>query len=231
MQSSGLLVCGMSREVCPCAPQVRRFARPRLRHRRRDTATNQVMATIPRKMDLVAITPDGNRAYVTDNTDGNFNLAVIDTGANTVVTTVPLSESEFTVAVATSPDGKYVYATSLSTIWVVDTGTNMVVARIPARDGFDAGALAFTPDGKFAYVVSQRNPAVLVLDTITKTVGPTVTLPGFANRIAADGKHAYATGDKMIFVIDTATNAVAATVPVEGRPFGIAIIPLPPITR
>jgi DNA-binding beta-propeller fold protein YncE len=33
----------------------------------------------------------------------------------------------------------------------------------------------------------------------------------------------------MIFVIDTATNTVAATVPVEGRPFGIAIIPLPPV--
>jgi YVTN family beta-propeller protein len=114
---------------------------------------------------------------------------------------------------------------------VIGTATNMVVARIPAPDGFDAGALAFAPDGKFAYVVSQRKPGSWCSIPSPRPWGPTVTLPGFANGIAADGKHAYATGDKMIFVIDTATNTVAATVPVEGRPFGIAIIPLPPITR
>jgi YVTN family beta-propeller protein len=55
-----------------------------------DTASNTVTATVPtRFLSIplgVAITPDGTRAYVTNNfTD---SVSVIDTASNTVVATV-----------------------------------------------------------------------------------------------------------------------------------------------
>jgi YVTN family beta-propeller protein len=99
------------------------------------------------------------------------------------------------------------------------------------RDGFGAGAIAFTPDGKFAYVVNRLTRVVLVLDTITKTVVGRVIGTGDTDGIAvaADGKRAYATGGKSISVLDTSTNTVETTVPLETRGFAIAIIPLPPL--
>jgi YVTN family beta-propeller protein len=109
----------------------------------------------------------------------------------------------------------------------------MVVADIPVRDGFGAGEFAFTPDGKVAYVVTSLEQAVLVIDTATKMAIAKVILPEIADGIAvsADGKHAYVAGTKSISVIDTSTNTVAATVPLQSRGFAIATLPLPPITR
>ena len=198
-----------------------------------DTATKTVVATIPGVEGQIAITPDGKRIYVANGggSDSDLKITVIDAAANTVSANVELGK-RLAFAIAITPDGKYVYVAS-GDIFVLDTATNMVVATIPARDGFGAGDIAFTPDGKFAYVVNCQTFAVLVVDTVTKTVVARVILAegpeGIA--VAADGKHAYATGGKSISVLDTSTNTVATTVPLETRGFAIAIIPLPPITR
>jgi DNA-binding beta-propeller fold protein YncE len=58
--------------------------------------------------------------------------------------------------------------------------------------------------------VNRLTRAVLVLDTITKTVVGRVIGPEDTDGIAvaADGKHAYATGGKSISVLGTSTNTV-----------------------
>jgi len=95
-----------------------------------DTATNTggVAGTgIPVCCPLgVAITPDGTRAYVTENIS---EVSVIDTATNTVVATITVG---FGFGVAITPDGTRAYVTSFEggSVAVVDTATNTVVATI-----------------------------------------------------------------------------------------------------
>jgi YVTN family beta-propeller protein len=107
-----------------------------------DTASNNVVATIPvgQSPTAVAITPDGTHAYVTNLTDGT--VSVIDTASN-MVATIPVGAGP--IGVAITPDGTHpsehddrhhqplAYVTNLrdSTVSVIDTASNNVVATIP----------------------------------------------------------------------------------------------------
>ncbi|PEQ46184.1 YncE family protein, partial [Bacillus cereus] len=79
---------------------------------------NTVTATIPVGSfpTGVAITPDGNFAYVTNLGD----VSVIDTSTNTVIATVPVGSSPFCVAI--TPDGNFAYVTNNidDTVSVID---------------------------------------------------------------------------------------------------------------
>jgi YVTN family beta-propeller protein len=78
----------------------------------------------------VAVTPDGNHAYVANA--GSSNISVIDTSTNTVVGT-PILVGNSPVRVAVTPDGKHAYVTNLTsnTVSVIDTASNTVAATIP----------------------------------------------------------------------------------------------------
>jgi YVTN family beta-propeller protein len=125
---------------------------------------------------------------------------------------------------------------TVGTVSVIDTATNKVVATLQVPQGADA--VAVTPDGKHVYVASQGANNVSVIDAATNTV---LTGPGFpipvgsvpdAIAITPDGKHAYvanggtaSVSGTTVSVIDTATNAVVATVPVGLEPTGVAVTP------
>jgi YVTN family beta-propeller protein len=68
-----------------------------------DTATNTVISTIP--VDSipfgVAITPDGNRIYVTIDTSDT--VTVIDTATSAVVANIPVALNPLGIAI--KPDG------------------------------------------------------------------------------------------------------------------------------
>ena len=75
-----------------------------------DTATNTVVASIPVGFSpfQIAITPDGTRAYVANQSSTN-TVSVIDTATNTVVATIPGGFSPLGVAI--TPDGTQAYVT------------------------------------------------------------------------------------------------------------------------
>ena len=89
----------------------------------------------------VAITPDGNRAYVTSPGEGT--VSVIDTATNTVVATIPVGVGP--IGVAITPDGTRAYVTNgdSNTVSVIDTATNTLVATVPV--GVRPVAVAITP--------------------------------------------------------------------------------------
>ena len=96
-----------------------------------DTATNTVVATIAVGQTPfgVAITPDGTRAYVTNQNSNT--VSVIDTATNTVVATIPVGLRPAGVAI--TPDGTRAYVANVcrdNTVSVIDTATNTVVATI-----------------------------------------------------------------------------------------------------
>jgi YVTN family beta-propeller protein len=90
-----------------------------------DTATNKVVATVAvgNVPFNVAVTPDGNHAYVANA--GSSNVSVIDTVANTAEPTV-ITVGNSPVKVAVTPDGKRAYVTNLTSnnVSVIDTAKN-----------------------------------------------------------------------------------------------------------
>jgi YVTN family beta-propeller protein len=131
-----------------------------------DTGDNKVVDTIPVFATAAAVTPDGKRVYALG---GTSDISVIDTTNDKVVATIPLdvalvqygvSLNGNSSAIAVTPDGKHVYATTglcsmisfdcirpesvYFAVWVIDTATNVVTASY--GKGI-ADWIAFTPTG------------------------------------------------------------------------------------
>jgi YVTN family beta-propeller protein len=182
-----------------------------------DTASNTVMATIPVGLapSTIAITPgtdsfeqDGRRhqplAYVPNGADNT--VSVIDTTSNTIVATIPVGQDPSGVAITS--DGTHAYVTNQleDSVSVIDTAGNKVVATIP---GFIIPiGVAITPDGAQPYERDDRRKQSFAY--VTNNV-PTI-----------DGSNFPASA---VSVIDTASNKVAATIPVGQDPNGVAITP------
>ena len=104
---------------------------------------------------------------------------------------------------------------------MIDTASNTVTATIPV--GSNPLGIAITPDGHTAYVTDFSDDTVHVIDTATQAVTTTVNVGNgpLGIAITPDGRSVYVanrqpfdfpdTGD--MSVIDTARNAVVATIP------------------
>jgi len=88
-------------------------------------------------------------AYVTNLADG---VSVIDTGTNTIVTSVTAGTGP--QAVAITPDGRFAYVVNLTSndVSVINTATNTLAATVAV--GFGPFGVAITPNGAFAYVTA-----------------------------------------------------------------------------
>jgi hypothetical protein len=185
-----------------------------------DTGDNKVVDKIPGPGFPAAVSPDGKHVYTFGPSTSNlvFNISVIDATDDKVVATIPLDVNlvptgvelnENSSAIAVTPDGKHVYATTglcssndfdcsprpedvYYAVWVIDTATNKVVAANSGK-GY-VQAIAFSPDGQHTYFATYDSdvllPQVLVFDS-----GNTISLLpyGAVNAIAItpDGKHLY----------------------------------------
>ncbi|EHB49998.1 40-residue YVTN family beta-propeller repeat protein [Mycolicibacterium rhodesiae JS60] len=189
-----------------------------------DTATKKVTATVNVKLNPqdLAVSPDGRYVYVTDltystsTTPGGGAVQVIDTATNVVIATISVTSGS-TTAVAVSLDGSRVYAVDTSywgncsgicdngLIKVIDTATNSVGATI-ASHGFSPSyhngtALAFSPDGTKLYVTG---------------------------RLFVRGTNGSTTESSVVAVVDTAGNAINATINIGGFDLhteGLAVSP------
>ncbi len=146
------------------------------------------------------------------HTDYNLNVTVIDTQTNTVTSNINvwnyienatnISTSQFfdyESEISVSPDGSKIYVAINQnyTVSVIDTKTNTVTAVIPIDNGL-------SPPGN---VVGNR-------------------IYGIDLAVSSDGTKLYVTNEfaNTIFIIDTQTNKVIATIPIEG-PFRVVVNP------
>ena len=138
-----------------------------------DTASNQVVATIP-TAELgfagVSISADGSRLYAASI--GNPSVVdVIDTKSDDVVASISLPSSEPPTQIRVTPDGSHAYVTGDNGhLWVIDTTTNATVATIPVSFGNSLLDVAFAPDGTRAYIACGNTNAIYVLDTATYSI-------------------------------------------------------------
>ncbi len=196
------------------------------------TATNSVIRTIPigaayqpatgmgstpLGLSSLVVSPDGERLYVSTTVDTpdttsaagyrtETAIHVIDTTAGTVVSTIPVgnSDQEVITALTINAAGDRVYAATYEAtydsagktavrglIYAVDTATNTVAAAIsvdmPATQEVIT-AIALTPNGNKLYATgylladtatagAQIQGVVYVVNTATSTVTATVLLP------------------------------------------------------
>lgn len=161
------------------------------------------------------------RVYTT--LPNNNAVDVIDPSTNTVTTTIPVGNSPEGIVV--SPDGARAYVSNADgTLSVIDTGGNTVAATISC--GCSPGFAAITPDGKSLYLPAIFNQGILVVSTASNSVVTTIATPGnlpFAAVSTPDGSRVYvlATPDLIsgiVLVVDTATNTVVQSIPVNAGP-------------
>ena len=78
----------------------------------------------------VAISPNGNRVYISDVTD--HTISVIDTTTNTVIDTITAGNGA--TFMAAHGDRLYVSNTFDDTVSVIDTTTNTVIETVKVGD-------------------------------------------------------------------------------------------------
>jgi YVTN family beta-propeller protein len=194
-----------------------------------DTATEKVTGEIavPQGHNG-ALSPDGSRAYIASQKQGEAALVVLDLKSMTRVTALPLDKTPRAVDV--SPDGKRAYFTQagVNAIQVLDTATNQVVAQISV--GASPHQPLTTPDGRWALTPAQGPGELDILDTTTNSLAAAVPVGKIPHwiAIASDGRTAWVTneGSNEVSVVDLGKRTVTATIPVGNAPRKIAVQPM-----
>ena len=215
------------------------------------TDTNEVTQTIPvgDRPRGIAVSPDGNEAYVTNAGDDTVSVININADPKTVVAIIEVGDEPQGVAFA--PDGATAYVTNIedNNVSVIDTATRTQTTTIPVGRSPQSVAVAVTPNGPRAYVPNFEDNTVTVIDLTTHTPLPDPLAVGegpLGVAASVDGTRVYVTnfgaidtdkgddnGDTVSF-IDTEKNEVIDTNPdqdgvqhlqVGVEPAGVAVIP------
>lgn len=190
----------------------------------------------------IAITPDNNYAYVTD--DGSDSVLVIDTNPSSPTFNTLISAPNLLgvfngpSGIAITPNGQYAYVANSASnnVLAIDTNPlsttfNSVIATLTGP--FDSpNSIAMTPNGNYAYVTNAGNNSITVINLANNTILTTPNLNGilnspFAIAITPNGNYAYITNlSGSVTVVDIRINAPVSApglASVNSQPEGLAI--------
>ena len=190
--------------------------------------------------DAIAITPNGERAYVTNYASNS--VTPIDLTTEEVLPSIKLGSTAGPAGIAIAPDGKTAYVTEAGatgtlgdTITPIDLATGKTMAPITVGPG--PQGIAITPDGRRAYVAD----AGAIVQGQTGSFGSTVTPVDLRTgkalapitvgnaptgvAITPDGSTALVANlnSGSVSPINLATDVAGSPIPVEGAPIAIAI--------
>jgi YVTN family beta-propeller protein len=191
-----------------------------------DTASGQPRQawTVGEDATAAVFSPDGATAYISDTI--SESVTVIDAATGATLATIPVGYQISSLAVSASLHRlfavSYDYA-YVSHIVSIDTITNTVLQA--TEFAAFLGPMVVSPDGRKIYINSSfsAQPGVLVVDAAFLNLTATIPM-GAANGIAIspDGRFVYVPNlgsgqpyNPNVAVIDTATNLVTATVPLD----------------
>ncbi|MDD4287410.1 MAG: FG-GAP-like repeat-containing protein, partial [Candidatus Peribacteraceae bacterium] len=125
---------------------------------------------VGRDPKMIAVTPDGTKAYVVNY--GDDSVSVISTATNTISTSIAVGDGPTSITI--TPDGTKAYVTNQgsNTVSVISTASSTVAATVQV--GTAPYAIAITPDGTKAYVINYVSNTVSVISTASSTVAATV---------------------------------------------------------
>ncbi len=171
-------------------------------------------------------TVSAQTAYV-PNLNSNM-VSVIDTGTNTVTTTIPVGAQPRSAVVA--PDGGHVYVVHQGgTMSVIATATNTVVATVPISGSAILISAAVSQDSKTVYVSGQNSSQVVAVSTATNTVTGTIPVTaapsGLVMLPAQNGLAVAEYGFGTVSFIDIPSSTVVADLAVGRGPIDLALTP------
>ena len=154
------------------------------------------------------------------------SFTAVNTGTSPVTATI-------TVTPVPPPAGFAYIANSgvgNGTVSVINTANNSVVATIPL--GQSPTGVAISPDGGKVYISDQALNKISVLNAATNTVISTITEFQGAEpsgvAVSPDGTKLYVANYNSytfsgMYIYNTATNALIASIPISGFPYGVVI--------
>ena len=171
----------------------------------------------------IAITPDGQFAYVPASSSAVY---VLDIAARKVSTIIPFPDSAIPVHVAATPDGTSVYVARQTSVLAIDVLTNSIAADIVFPVPMALNRLVMDTAGRYLYATNQ-GPNIAIVDAITNryvdqiNVAPSVS-GNTSLRISADGRLLYSIdqGDPFVNLIDTVSRTVLSRTRVTTFPVG-----------
>ena len=173
-------------------------------------------------------------------------LLKMDAASGDIVATLRLKAGAMPQDIRLAPDGSKFYVADMSNagLWIVNGDTFAVTGFVstgtgahgiyPSRDGT---LLYISNRGRMAGDITRRSRpgegSVSVLDYTTDTVTETWTIPGGGSPdmggVTANGDELWLSGryDSVVYVFDTATGTIKATIPTVTAPHGLAVFPQP----
>ncbi len=192
-----------------------------------DDATGAVGTPIgvPSAAPSLALSADGNTAYVASENNAQGTVTAIDVASGVAGT--PIKVGGTPVGIALAPDGHTAYVTAGNTLLPVDVVARTVKPAIQLPGG--AHGVVVTPDGRTAYVATGGS--VTPVDLATATVKDEIPIDGgtYDLAITPDGRTVYVVsnsrGPGFATAIDVATNTVRKQIPVGSDAQDIAVSP------
>ena len=203
--------------------------------------------TTPGSVGGLAVSPNGKILLVPNS--GDSQVAAIGVSHGALQASVPVGAMDWSNSqlfgeyggAAASPDGSLVYVTNeaSSNISIIDTASKTLVKSV--NTGGSPVGVAVSPDGLKAYVANSTSNSVTVIDTgtfaTTEIPMPKYSYPS-SIAITPDGTHVYVAGNNpqpdfrtaacFVFVIDTSSNQVVASIRV---PYPMALTASPDGTK
>jgi YVTN family beta-propeller protein len=132
-----------------------------------DVETGEIVRQIHTEQEdshMVAVTPDGSRAFVANM--GSGNVTAIDLVAGRVLAQIETGEGAEGIDV--TPDGKEVWVTNRAadTLSVLDAASLQIIVTVPCAT-FPI-RVRITPDGRHALVSNARSADLAVFDVATR---------------------------------------------------------------
>lgn len=192
-----------------------------------DLATNTPLEAIHINGNpgTIAITPDGKKAYITD--DLLNEVVPFDIINNTLGTPISVGPLPYSIAITPNGEKAYVANHMANSVTPIDLTKNCAGKPIPM--GNLPFGIAISPDGKTAYVTNSGSNTVTPIDIATDTPQSSIPVGVFPFNIAItpDGRMAYVTntGSNSVTPIDLQSGMPRAPISVGVNPAGIAIVP------
>lgn len=205
------------------------------------TQNNAIVAAIDVGIEptSLAVTPDGTRIYVTNNSDSTVSVIDGNPSSRGVIKVITVGIGPNPNAVAISPDGKFAYVgNGDGSINVIDTSTNTVKQSITGSSAVNINALTVTPDGKELYAALNANlfEYFTIASDGTLTFGNTIgdrTPQVITSAVTPNGQFVFSGTDSFglppptfLDVINTTTHLINPEIAIlQGLPSGIAVSP------
>ncbi len=115
----------------------------------------------------IAITPDGNTAYVCNY--NNSSVSIIDITTNTVTNTLAVGGNPLAIAITFDGTTAYVCNYNDNTVSIIDLATNTVIGTLDDPSGTiqNPSAVVLSPYGVAGYIINHNNPGSISIFNIT----------------------------------------------------------------